>query len=121
MLMDHNPDRDEQVDAIDVQSEDALREMLFRELHHRFYNSLQAISVMAGTTIRRGATPRCCVPCRIASSAWPGSSGCSLSLVEADVSLAPACEALCADLLCAFDREDSLVESADGRVRRRSR
>jgi two-component sensor histidine kinase len=110
MLMDHNPDRDEQVDAIDVQSEDALREMLFRELHHRFYNSLQAISVMAGTTIRRGATPEMLRALQDRIGALARIQRLLAEPVEANVSLAPACEALCADLLRAFDREDSLVE-----------
>lgn len=102
MLMDQKRSGEEPVDAV--------QEVLFRELHHRFYNSLQAISFMAGTAARSGAAPEMLQALQDRIGAFARIHRLLSEPVETDGSLAPACETLCADLLRAFDREQSRVE-----------
>jgi two-component sensor histidine kinase len=89
---------------------DAVQEVLFRELHHRFYNSLQAISFMAGTAARSGPTPEMLRALQDRIAAFARIHRLLSEPVETNGQLAPACEELCTNLLQAFDRAETRVE-----------
>lgn len=111
-LVEREPDGrlvDGGIDASDPLSDEALREMLLRDIHHRFANSLQAISSTVGATLRSGSGMDAIEKIQDGISAQARIHRLLAYAADADVPLGPVCEALAANLLLAYGREDAVV------------
>ncbi len=91
-----------------------MHQVLFAELHHRFYNSLQVISSLAGGMMRADVTPDACR--RAAEDlqrrvAVLGQLHRMLSEPHG-VAIERSCRSLCQILAAAFDREDTKFRMA---------